>query len=220
MAEQFKDQGGLATSDPNPFLRWLASRIISHLCSPKRLEKRRQKVERSRQKSGQPHVVEYFHQVDDGYSHLAAQVLQRFADRYDVEVVCHLVRGPEGKNVAEPELLLQLSRYDAFHVAPAYGLDFPEHPHAPDPAHLALAAGILAALDNKGFIEHAAEVGDALWSGDKAGLDALAARLGCATDEERQARVAAGTERQAELKHYSGAMFYYGQEWYWGVDRL
>ncbi len=25
---------------------------------------------------------------------------------------------------------------------------------------------------------------------------------------------------ELELKHYSGAMFYYGQEWYWGVDRL
>ena len=23
-----------------------------------------------------------------------------------------------------------------------------------------------------------------------------------------------------EMKHYSGAMFYYGGEWYWGADRL
>ena len=30
----------------------------------------------------------------------------------------------------------------------------------------------------------------------------------------------AGSERLAELGHYSGAMFYYGGEWYWGVDRL
>ena len=32
--------------------------------------------------------------------------------------------------------------------------------------------------------------------------------------------VEAGTAKRAELKHYSGAMFYYGGEWYWGVDRL
>ena len=30
----------------------------------------------------------------------------------------------------------------------------------------------------------------------------------------------AGSERLAELGHYSGAMFYYAGEWYWGVDRL
>ncbi|MDG2080083.1 MAG: DsbA family protein, partial [Pseudomonadales bacterium] len=29
-----------------------------------------------------------------------------------------------------------------------------------------------------------------------------------------------GTKRRAALKHYSGAMFYFGDEWYWGVDRL
>jgi 2-hydroxychromene-2-carboxylate isomerase len=30
----------------------------------------------------------------------------------------------------------------------------------------------------------------------------------------------AGSARLAELGHYSGAMFYYAGEWYWGVDRL
>jgi 2-hydroxychromene-2-carboxylate isomerase len=29
-----------------------------------------------------------------------------------------------------------------------------------------------------------------------------------------------GSARLAELGHYSGAMFYYAGEWYWGVDRL
>lgn len=30
----------------------------------------------------------------------------------------------------------------------------------------------------------------------------------------------AGSDRLVELGHYSGAMFYYAGEWYWGVDRL
>ena len=29
---------------------------------------------------------------------------------------------------------------------------------------------------------------------------------------------AAGTQLRREMKHYSGAMFYYGGEWYWGAD--
>lgn len=30
----------------------------------------------------------------------------------------------------------------------------------------------------------------------------------------------AGSDRLARLGHYSGAMFYYGGEWFWGIDRL
>ena len=107
MTEQFKDLGGPATMDPSPLMRWLTSRLMSTLCKPARLENQRRKTERKRLKSGQRHVVEYFHQVDDGYSHLAAQVLQQLCQRYDIELICHLVRGPQGNNSAEPELLLQ-----------------------------------------------------------------------------------------------------------------
>ena len=220
MVEQFKDQGGLAGMDPNPLLRWLGYAFLRRVCSLERLQKRRLKTERARRKAGEPHVVEYFHQVEDGYSHLAAQVLQQFCVRYDIELVCHLVRGPQCKNLPEPDLLLQLSRYDAFNVAPEYALQFPEHPNVPDPALVALATAVLAAQDSKGFVACAARVGDALWSGDRARLQGLAESLGRASDSKREARLDAGTARRKQLKHYSGAMFYYCKEWYWGVDRL
>lgn len=220
MAEQFQDQGGAATMDPGPLVRWLTSKVMTRLSSPVRVDKRRAVAEKKRIKQGIPHRVEYFHQVDDGYSHLAAQVLQRLVERYDIALECHLVEGPRGKNVPEPELLLQLSRYDAFHVAPEYGLDFPEHLAAPDPALVQLASGILAAQEAGDFIRCAADVGKVLWAGDKAGLESLAAAHGSVTPAECTARIAAGTGRRAVLKHYSGAMFYYGGEWYWGVDRL
>ncbi len=220
MAEQFKEQGGIATMDPGPFRRWLTSTIVGRACSTARLQKQRAKVEQERVKAGDKHVVEYFHQVEDGYSHLAAQVLQRLCLRYNIEMICHLVPGPQGKNSAEPELLLQLSRYDSFHVAPEYGLQFPEHPDALDPGLVKLATAVLAAQDNESFIETAAHVGDALWAGDGGRLQSLADSLGSASDSEVAARLDAGTARRTELKHYSGAMFYYGKEWYWGVDRL
>lgn len=220
MAEQFRDQGGAATMDPGPLARWLTSKVMTRLFSPARVDKRRAAAEKTRIKQGARHRVEYFHQVDDGYSHLAAQVLQRLAERYDIDLECHLVEGPRGKNVAEPELLLQLSRYDAFHVAPEYGLDFPEHPATPDPALVQLASEILAAQGTGNFIRCAAGVGKALWAGDKVGLELLSTVHGRASAAECRARIAEGTERRGVLKHYSGAMFYYGGEWYWGVDRL
>lgn len=192
MAEQFKDQGGAASMDPSPFYRWVTSRVVRRICSPQRQHKQRRKLEKARLKAGHKHVVEYFHQVDDGYSHLAAQVLLHLAQRYDIKLVCHLVPGPQGKNVAEPELLLQLSRYDAFHVAPEYGLQFPEHPQPLDASMVDLANAVLATQDNDSFIECAAHVGDALWSSDAQRLQGLADSLGRASDGERAARLESG----------------------------
>jgi len=220
MSQQFKEQGGAATMDPGVLLRWATSRMMTGLCRPQRLARQRKRVERARAKAGSPHVIEYFHQVEDGYSHLAAQVLAALAERYEIQLTCHLVGGPMGKNAAEPELLLRLSRYDAFHVAGEYGLAFPRHEAEPEPAAVQRAAAILAAQSDRDFIARAAEVGHALWTDDNAALQRLAGQFGCADDAVTTARIAAGTARRAALRHYSGAMFYYGGEWYWGVDRL
>ncbi len=220
MAEQFEEQGGAATMDPSAMLRWATSKLMTRLCTPQRLASQRDRTEQARIKAGKPHVLEYFHQVDDGYSHLAAQVLKSLAARYEIQIVCHLVSGPQGKNAAEPELLLQLSRYDAWHVAPEYGLEFPRHDEALRPNLVQRACAILAAQESDPFIECAAAVGRALWADDEVALQGLAERFGCVADSVAMERVTMGTARRAALKHYSGAMFYYGAEWYWGVDRL
>ena len=220
MAEQFKEQGGAATMDPSRLKRWLTSRVMTRAVDPQRLANQRAAAEKARVREQAPHRVEYFHQPEDGYSHLAAQLLQRLAERYDIELDCHLVEGPRGKNVPEPELLLQLSRYDAFQIAPEYGLSFPEHTAAPDADLLQQAGCILAAQDAAGFVGCAARVGRALWADDAAAMQSLAAEVGSADRAQTAKRIAAGTERRTELKHYSGAMFYYAGEWYWGVDRL
>ncbi len=218
------DQGAVAVSDPNPILRWVMSKVATRLADPARLSRKRNNYERRRLKSGQPHVVEYFHQLDDGYSHLAAQTLQPLMHRYDIQLTVHLVSGPQGGNAAEPALLARLSQVDSRRVAPYYGLRFPPPGQVPSTPQVHIASAILAAmLDEERpetFLEHAPEVGRALWAGDAAGLAALERRVGRATEEALKARVLAGNARQQQLKHYSGAMFYYGGEWYWGVDRL
>ena len=86
MTEHFKEQGGAATMDPSAAFRWLSSQIMSSVISPQRQIKQRQKAEKHRHANGGRHVVEYFHQVEDGYSHLAAQALGAFAERYDIEL--------------------------------------------------------------------------------------------------------------------------------------
>ena len=142
MAKQFKEQGGAATMDPSAAYRWLSSLVMSKVISPERLMAKRQKVEKRRQASGASHVVEYFHQVEDGYSHLAVQALMGFSNRYDIELRCHLVAGPSGDNAVEPELLIKLSQYDASFIAPHYGLEAPGANALPDREAIELAESV------------------------------------------------------------------------------
>lgn len=220
LAGQFKNQGGAATMDPSALRRWILSKYVSFRFSDKQISKRRRQAEKRRRAESRPHVVEYFHQTDDPYSHLAAQLLKRFAARYEVELRCHLVRGPEGDNVSNAQLLLQHARYDSSLIAPQYGLSFPAALEAPSEASIALAQSILASLDSRSLGQHLADVSEALWRDDASQLRQYAGALGQASPSQVQARLASGSKRRATLKHYSGAMFYYEGEWYWGVDRL
>ena len=147
------DPRELASANPPRPLRWATSKVIRRIASASHAQARRAKVERARRRAGKPHVVEYFHQVDDGYSHLAAQLLKPLAESYDIELVCHLVPTRTGPNAPEPELLAKLSRNDAAAVAPHYGLRFPGT-DAPPPASMDLAQRLLAgARDGAAFSE-------------------------------------------------------------------
>ena len=220
MSQQFKDQGGPATMDPSPLVRRLTSNLASYLNSEKKLIKRRLAAEKARKKQGRRHVVNYFHQVEDGYSHLASQVLEQFAQRYDIELRCHIVRGPEGKNAPDAALLLKLSQYDSALVADAYGLAFPSGAKPLSKNAINQANALLANVSRAELITCMAAVGDALWSGDDVALAKLMDEHGCASPTDTKARLDVDTALRTELKHYSGAMFHYEGEWYWGVDRL
>jgi len=219
MAEQFKDQGGMATMDPSHVARWIASKVLSRLISPGSDARRHEKAEKARVKAGKPHRVEYFHQVDDPYSTLAAQCLEAFERRYDVELIVHLTTGPQGANLPEPDMLLPLARHDSALVAPHYGLSFPAEPVAPEPEQVLLAQRMLAAVPATGFAALAARIGKALFTPGGSLADVLDNHP-LADDDVTRNALEEGDARIAELKHYSGAMFYYGADWYWGVDRL
>ena len=220
MATEFKDQGGVSTSNPPAFVRWITSKFATRLASKASLQQQRDRVEKKRLGARRRHRIEYFHQIDDGYSHLAAQLLRPILESYDVDLVFHLVASEQGPNLPEPDLLLALSRYDSAQVAPYYGLHFPHNAGPAEPKLVELAGRILTAASHQEFPEIAVSVGDALWTANAAGMESLAERHGAVAANEASQRIASGNARRAKLGHYSGAMFYYGREWYWGADRL
>ncbi len=220
MLEPEKNPNPSLVVDPPGWLRRIISkRVLGREADPAVLQARRQKAEARRVRRGAPHVVEYFHQLDDPYSHLAAQVLATFAARYDVVLRLHLIRASGGASQPEFEKLAVWARRDAELIAPHLGLTFPKHAGTVPEAKLQELAGrALAKAGDEAGIESLAAVSEALWSGNEAAL-ADRAEQG-ASVAELNAALDSGSARLAEKKHYSGAMFYYGGEWYWGVDRL
>jgi 2-hydroxychromene-2-carboxylate isomerase len=198
--------------------RRIVSRVVGGLTSPGFRALRRRTVEMRRRLRGQPHRVLYFHEVEDPYSHLAAQTLERFAARYDVEIVPHLVG--EAEAVPERALLAAYARADAAAIAAPYGLEFPPAAGPPDADLARRAARLLATAPATRFVSRAAPIGTALWTGDRGAMERLGQELPNASENEVRAARAKGSALRKRLGHYAGAVFHYGGEWYWGVDRL
>ncbi len=202
--------------DPPRLLRFVMARALGRVASTEQIAKKRAAAEKQRQAEGGAHVVEYFHQADDPYSHLMAQVIAQFSQRYDIEFVPHLIRATGGRNQPEQEKLAVWARRDCGLIAPHYGLSFPDNAGVmPDAALQQAANRALATLGADEFLAQIESVSTGLWSGDSIDDGQIAASA-----EEAEAALDSGSERLAELKHYSGAMLYYAGEWYWGVDRL
>jgi 2-hydroxychromene-2-carboxylate isomerase len=205
----------------SPLTRRIAPRAIQALTSPRTRAARRWLVERRRRLRGEAHRILYFHQVDDPYGQLAAQVLPELVARYDVELVPHLAGPPSDAAAPERERLAAFARFDAADVAPGYGLAFPADASAPTPDRVELASRTLAASIAAGsFAREAARAGAALWSGDRDRQLAVAREIGVTDAATGSALCAEGSRLRERLGHYLGAMFFYGGEWYWGVDRL
>ena len=200
--------------DPPRLLRFFVSKRLSRFANAQWKAKKRAAAEKSRNAEGRAHVVEYFHQVDDPYSHLMAQIVAQFAESYDIEVVPHLIRATGGRSQPEEEKLAVWARRDCGLIAPHYGLSFPDNAGVvPEPQLQQAANRALTKLGAKDFLNQVKGISTSLWSDGS--IDA-----GQVTAEEAEAALDAGSARLAELDHYSGAMLYYAGEWYWGVDRL
>lgn len=203
--------------DPSKLSRTLGALLYNRMVDPKKRQARRVKAEAKRQRKQQPHTLEYFHQADDPYSHLAVQKLGALLERYDVDLKVHLMRGTGGKSQPLYDELAEWARRDASLVATHYGVSFPDNaPTIPPTDLLADAECALAKLSLDDFVTIAPKISEALWSGDSETLGSFAKT----TRDEAIAAVDQGSRRLKKLHHYSGAMFFYSGEWYWGTDRI
>ena len=206
-----------------------SKQFSTHLLDERSRDKARARAERERRRKGEPHRVEFFHQVDDPYSHLLAQALVTFQERYEVEVATWLVEPPEDWAAPARALLESYALVDARRLAAKAGLH-PSSETRPEPdAVLDVQERLAATLrsaegpGSEATLEAAVASGRELWDSESDGAGSSGSRRGrrrtqCAGSARTALRT--GTARRAELGHYLGGTCFYGGEWTWGIDRL
>lgn len=195
----------------------LKSALAAMLTSPRTQRVRRSWHETRRRLTRSPHRLVFYHRVEDAWSWLLAQALQRLTRQYAVELDIRLIASLPIDCVRDPAQVDCYAAYDAGRLSRAWGLEFSDSEAAPDHRLSRLAARIILARPG---LETLLEATAAAWRGDEAGLARLAHDPGAVGEQQAGELLAENQASLVRRGHYLGATIWYGGEWYWGLDRL
>ena len=178
----------------------------------------RLKAEKKRQEENRPHEVLYFHKVDDPYSHLTIQYIEKLKSSFDIILTPVLVGEEDPKSIHEPSLYSVYCLEDAKRIAPFYGIELSADSY-PKNDLIDKANSILSVVEDKDFSEVGSIVSDALWHDNETALDELAKKYN-ATEDVVKTKIELGNKLRNDKGYYFGSAFYYEKELYWSVDRI
>ena len=205
---------------PNPIkwfeleLKRILMRVLLDTERDKRVKKKR---EQKRSQEGRNHVIYYFHQVDDPYSHLCAQVIPLIKENYEIEVESYLVPPPTKEAAPQPDLLMRHSLDDAKSIAPYYGLEFPLVNDLPNNEITRIAQSALISLKDY-TSEDLIKIGNLLWKDNLPGIEEIITSM--PNDDLIDDVLSSNSKLRKKFGHYLGGIFVYEGECYWGIDRL
>ena len=194
------------------------NKVMNTYASYDLIKKARAAFEVERHESQEPHTVIYFHKVDDPYSALTVEYVEKIASTFDVLLKPVLVGEENPETVHEPTLYGDYCLRDVNRIADYYGVVFSSQTY-PEKNLVNLANSILTAADELDFTSLAKKVSKALWSHDQKTLEELAIKHKASLDEVLK-RLEQGNAIRDDKDYYFGSAFYYGKELYWGIDRI
>ena len=208
----------IISSIRNMISRYVMPRVFLNWSDPNIVLRKREEKEEIRKKEGRPHEVFYFHELLDPYSHITAQLINKFKAEYSVEFVPLVVNEPPSKTVHEPSMYRKYCLTDAIRIAPFYGVEFPSD-KLPNDKIVSLAQRILCDLERDEFVSRIAEISTLVWSGNEVALKALI-NEGTLSEEVTLTTISNNELKRDKVEAYMGSTFSYEGELYWGVDRL
>ncbi len=217
---QITRQKGVSNSQPSWLRRFIISRILQRAGSLTRLNKQRKRREIKRASEKRRHVVEYFHQVDDGHAFLSIQILKKLKEAYDIDFVIHLLPARNNINFPEPELWRDFSLIDASQIAPYYGLEPPTFNELVTNHAIEITNQLLTRLSVEEFIDVGPKINACLLKNDINALQKWSEIYGLASPDELQKIFEQAEKRLKQIKHFGSANFWYEGESYWKIDRV
>ncbi len=194
------------------------NRIMNSFSNYEAFKSLRLESEVKRQDEGRNHEVLYFHKVDDPYSHLTIQSIEKLKSSYNISFKPILVGEEDAEAIHETSLYSKYCLEDVKRIAPFYDIAFPGNSY-PSKEMIYKANSILSAVNESKFSEIAIKVSFALWSGDKDTIDNLVAIFSPSKDKVID-KIIEGNKIRNDKGYYFGSAFYYEKELYWGLDRL
>ena len=159
--------------------------VMNHLASYEVFRENRKKSEEVRSLENRPHEVLYFHKVDDPYSHLTIQFIDRFRSSYNIQFKPILVGEENPETVHEPSLYNIYCLEDVKRIAPYYDVSFLANSH-PSKDLITKANRILSGVKDANFGEVGKKVSSALWSADEACLEVLLKKYSVSEKDAQQ----------------------------------
>ena len=177
-------------------------------------------AELRRKVTGKGRAVDFYFDLADPWSYLAAQAAQRLAVAYPIDLRFHFVSPPASDVDPAPALRLKHAVRDAAELARFWDVEFPGTREL-DPGALRKGGQVLIRpRPDTEQLAVALEVATALWSRDDKGLTTLMGKHGNEASGSLPPYLASAYSDLRKAGHYQGAMFHYGGDWYWGLDRL
>jgi 2-hydroxychromene-2-carboxylate isomerase len=196
----------------------LRNKFMNTYANYELVKKARVKFEAERKESCASHTVIYFHKVDDPYSALTIEYVDKIISSYDVVLKPVLVGEENPETIHEPTLYNDYCLRDVNRIADYYGVKFSSNSY-PKKNLVNLANSILTAVDEIDFVAIAKKVSKLLWLHDQKSLEDLELKYQASSDAVIK-RLEKGNAIRDDKDYYFGSAFYYGKELYWGVDRI
>lgn len=166
-------------------------------------------------------TLQFYHRVDDPWSHLLLQVLPQLPRSYDVEIECLTVPLAPPDYSPRPQMLAAHALRDVIDLCRYYQLEFVPDARLPSEEAAGRASRrLLSAPDSVQYLAMAQALGTALFAGDTERLVALCDAGPQLDAAEAESRLQSNQQRQLREGHFHGGMIAFGRNWYWGIDRL
>jgi 2-hydroxychromene-2-carboxylate isomerase len=168
----------------------------------------------------EPRKLDFYFDISDPWSYLAAQAVTRLVEAYPVELAVHVITPPASDVDPAPTMRFKHAVRDAQYLAEFYDLDFPGKKEAEPGALREIGSALVRERPAKEQLAAAVELTHAMWLNDRKALTKLLGKWGTESTGEVAPILNANYAALRKAGHYQGAMIHYGGEWYWGIDRM